>query len=471
MPTVLGIVSAALLATLFIALTPGQAVAEHVQCGDVITEDTTLDSDLIDCPGDGLVIGAPGVRLELDGHTIDGNDSRRVCEYDEESGTVVGGPGCFFDPSDDFGVDNGAGHDDVMIANGTVKSFGGAAVRLGNWVGADEGATGNRVRRLTAVDSNYGILVANSDGNWIEDNTASANRLSGISLSDSSRNEIDGNRLTGNGSGVGLASTIDGRGSLGNQLRGNRASGNAGYGIGLHPRAGENVVVGNVLKDNRYAIWSNGNRNNRITHNRAVQNRVGIVVDYCRDTLVKGNAVVDRGGDGEGIRISSGGDNVVEYNVTSGGWHGINLYDTESNEVRRNRTSRNREDGVAVIASHGNEITGNFAARNGLNGIGMGIRFNGLSHGNRVVGNRLLRNRADGIVIGQRSTGNVIERNVAERNGDDGIDVDDPVTTLSRNWSGWNLDFGIEAVPGVTDGGGNHARRNGNPAQCLNVSC
>jgi hypothetical protein len=26
-------------------------------------------------------------------------------------------------------------------------------------------------------------------------------------------------------------------------------------------------------------------------------------------------------------------------------------------------------------------------------------------------------------------------------------------------------------VPGVTDGGGNHAAANGNPAQCTNVAC
>jgi uncharacterized membrane protein len=31
--------------------------------------------------------------------------------------------------------------------------------------------------------------------------------------------------------------------------------------------------------------------------------------------------------------------------------------------------------------------------------------------------------------------------------------------------------FGIEAVPGVTDGGGNKASGNGNPLQCLNVFC
>jgi hypothetical protein len=29
-----------------------QAFASHVQCGDVITQDTILDSDLTDCPGE-----------------------------------------------------------------------------------------------------------------------------------------------------------------------------------------------------------------------------------------------------------------------------------------------------------------------------------------------------------------------------------------------------------------------------------
>jgi hypothetical protein len=37
--------------------------------------------------------------------------------------------------------------------------------------------------------------------------------------------------------------------------------------------------------------------------------------------------------------------------------------------------------------------------------------------------------------------------------------------------SGESRDLGIAAVPGVTDGGRNRARGNGNPAQCLNVAC
>jgi hypothetical protein len=42
----------------------------------------------------------------------------------------------------------------------------------------------------------------------------------------------------------------------------------------------------------------------------------------------------------------------------------------------------------------------------------------------------------------------------------------------TRNSAFFNHDLGIEAVPGVTDGGGNRARGNGNPeGQCTGVAC
>src|SRR5437868_5489743 len=63
------IATAALLA--FGALLAGPAFATHVTCGQVITKSTTLDSDLTNCPGDGVVIGANNLTLDLNGHTID----------------------------------------------------------------------------------------------------------------------------------------------------------------------------------------------------------------------------------------------------------------------------------------------------------------------------------------------------------------------------------------------------------------
>jgi hypothetical protein len=42
----------------FTVLGGGQALASHARCGDTITTDTTLDSDLVNCPNNGIMVGA-----------------------------------------------------------------------------------------------------------------------------------------------------------------------------------------------------------------------------------------------------------------------------------------------------------------------------------------------------------------------------------------------------------------------------
>src|SRR5215211_9354814 len=57
-----------------VALSGAEAAAvQQVNCGDTITTDTTLHKDLVDCPNNGIVIGANGITLDLNGHTIDGD--------------------------------------------------------------------------------------------------------------------------------------------------------------------------------------------------------------------------------------------------------------------------------------------------------------------------------------------------------------------------------------------------------------
>jgi hypothetical protein len=63
------------------------AKAVHVSCGQTITENTRLANDLIDCPGNGLVIGADDITLDLNGHTIDGDgDGFDSCATDCDAG-------------------------------------------------------------------------------------------------------------------------------------------------------------------------------------------------------------------------------------------------------------------------------------------------------------------------------------------------------------------------------------------------
>ena len=83
----------------------GQASASPVSCGDTITTDTKLHADLLNCPGDGIFIGADNITLDLNGHTIDGDgDSTTagcgpqedcdlgVASIDHDGVTVVHGP-------------------------------------------------------------------------------------------------------------------------------------------------------------------------------------------------------------------------------------------------------------------------------------------------------------------------------------------------------------------------------------------
>jgi hypothetical protein len=90
----------------------GTGPPTDVRCGDTITTDTKLKSDLVGCPGNGIVIGADSLTLDLNGHTIQGSG---------------GGAG----------IDNSAGHDGVRIEQETVTGFGARILLIG--------ASGNRV--------------------------------------------------------------------------------------------------------------------------------------------------------------------------------------------------------------------------------------------------------------------------------------------------------------------------------------
>jgi hypothetical protein len=61
--------------------------------------------------------------------------------------------------------------------------------------------------------------------------------------------------------------------------------------------------------------------------------------------------------------------------------------------------------------------------------------------------------------------------NVAITAGDDGFDVRSRSAKLTSNRAMRNADLGIEAVPGVIDGGGNSDRHNEDPRQCTHISC
>src|SRR6266702_2939998 len=62
----------------------GHANGPQPSCGDTITVDTKLVKDLVDCPNNGIVIGADNITLDLNGHVIDGDGAEVAdCPPDE----------------------------------------------------------------------------------------------------------------------------------------------------------------------------------------------------------------------------------------------------------------------------------------------------------------------------------------------------------------------------------------------------
>src|SRR5687768_11015966 len=90
-------------------LPPGTQPAT-VHCGQVLTESTLVGNDLDNCPGEGLVVGASDIVVDLGGHTIDGPDYLLENATGQEEGFPAG-----------IRV---SGRKNVIVRNGTVQQFG-----------------------------------------------------------------------------------------------------------------------------------------------------------------------------------------------------------------------------------------------------------------------------------------------------------------------------------------------------------
>jgi large repetitive protein len=388
----------------FTVLGSGQALASHVSCGDTITTDTTLDSDLVNCPNNGIVIGASNITLDLNGHTIDG-DGTPVDPCPE-------GEAC------DVGVLNRAGYDRLTIMGGMIRQFVAGIV-------AEAGAAHNRLHHLAVSNiTEVAIIVVDSTDSVIEKTAMSDPGVVGLLLLDSQGALVARNSVSGStGYAMALFGVDDSR-IQHNKLHGDKH----GFILGGSDR---NLVRSNAVSDSGGGIEVvEGATANRVEHNRFHHTGDGMLVGDASDTLIRHNLVIGAGGGeagGFGIILDGAVRTTVDQNIFTGGL------------------------GPAIFVTR--------------------LEAAAPSRGTVVSRNFVNSKHSDGILVDNGATGTLLVRNRAIRNGDDGIDVDAPATTVTRNIANHNHDLGIEAVPGVIDGGGNHAAGNGNPAQCINIDC
>lgn len=285
----------------------GAGATNGLACGDVVTESVALTHDLVDCPGDGFVVGANGITINLGGHTIDG---------DEAGPSVAGGAG----------VRVGPGFGNVTITNGTITEFSEAVVL--------DSTTGNTVSRLNVAANTRGINLANASANLVEKNAVTTSFLDGIRVNGagSDANVVRQNVVQGNFFGITVSNGADE-----NLVHQNEVSG-GNFGIALFSGAQETEVTRNNVFGNAVSgiqVQSSSN-DALISQNMVHENGEGILVDVdVSGATVSRNEVIANSGDGIEIR---GSNNRVERNViVDNGRFGIHLTATSSNNtVRRN---------------------------------------------------------------------------------------------------------------------------------------
>jgi hypothetical protein len=196
---------------------------------------------------------------------------------------------------------------------------------------------------------------------------------------------------------------------------------------------------------------------------------VGIKPVRTTNGVVKGNLVAHSGD--EGFLLEGGEGFQISHNrlVRNGG--GIALGPGSHNVIKRNHVLRGR-DGIRIEKGHGNLVAHNLVAHARRAGIRLGIRHPNIGGAHNVVRrNRVRDTRDDGFLVRRKDRHSHLKGNVATGSGDDGFDIASRSATLTRNRANRNGDLGIEAVPGVNDGGGNIARHNGDPRQCTHIAC
>ena len=223
-----------------------------IECWEVITTDTYLADDLLNCPYHGIEIGADNITLDCQGHTISGS-------FD--------GAGVRIPIS---------GFDGVKIRNCVVENFRHGIVFIG-----DRGEISNNLLQGNKYDGlNFegedSLITNNIFRNQSGDDLAGGFGLK-LGQNGARRNTISRNTIENNTHGIGFEYGVVGNTFADNIVRNNQVTG-----FKLQKQIRENVFSGNVVKNNKIGFNFLGDRinGNQFFSNYIIGNRIaGIQVD------------------------------------------------------------------------------------------------------------------------------------------------------------------------------------------------
>jgi parallel beta-helix repeat protein len=288
----------------------------------------------------------------------------------------------------------------------------------------NDGHDGVTVQDGSVRDFGAGVVIKRARQNRVLNVSSSTNQFNGFVIADSTRSLVRDSSGNGNpapdGDGVGVFRSRHLR-ILDSSFRRNAR--------GMHVMDSTNIVI----------------KKNRVSGNSGP----GVLMQADRNQ-VRGNRCVRNGVRNHACIILRAG---------------------SRNMIARNRSFRDGG-GILIEGGRGNLVARNVVARARRDGIRLGFEKPPLRGANNAVrGNVVRGSGADGFAVAEHQRHSFLGRNIAVGAGDDGFDVRSRSTKLTRNRAVGNADFGIEAVRGVIDGGGNTAYRNRNPRRCTHVSC
>jgi parallel beta-helix repeat protein len=230
------------------------AAAGPVVCGASVTRNLVLGRDLLNCPRDGLRIGADNITVDLNGHILDGTASAAT------AGIRI------------------AGHSGVTVKGGTIREFehgvvasdapntrvvtSTIAANVADGVLAQASSSGTVIQRNRVVE-NGAILPGQKatpatewadgidvrgDRAQIIGNIVTKSRDDGIDANGAGV-KIVGNLTTNNGAGSTSADGIDVDG-IGTLIEKNTATGNGDDGIGIGLHAERPIIRNNTANNN-----------------------------------------------------------------------------------------------------------------------------------------------------------------------------------------------------------------------------
>jgi parallel beta-helix repeat protein len=335
-----------------------------------VTTSVVLDADLTGCAV-GLVVGADGITVDLNGHSITG------------TGRSNGANLVYGDTED--GVDNTAGHVRVTIENGRIQGFD-TGVKLHD-------ANANHLTGLELDRNLAGILLLESQGNLIERNHADQNSY-GLYPYESNGNTIVDNELTGNVFGAYPVESSD------NLIEGNTILFSGILGMQVVEDSNRNRILSNVIDVSGFVgVVLGGSTDNVLEDNQLTRHPgFGVIIANTARTEVRHNTIGPPNSHGAspppqaGVTLGvSNHDVTLGRNSVTGYPIGLHLDGPETGlRVVRNQVFGNTGDGIFVGESIAGLVDRNVAHHNGDDGIdvrGSGTKlFRNLAYSNGDYG-------------------------------------------------------------------------------------